>query len=484
MARSAFTPPPAPDPISRFSRPRWLELTLLFLLLITSTALTYMWFWRLPYWLLFSIASALLLMFPRGLAALRVVAYASRWRIMLPWLAFLGVVVVRDGLAGSLGGSLTDRVLLNGAGLLLFCVCASLSFLCDWRHVLLVLGAVGFIFGLIAIGQFFGSYTFWTLPDALSAYSSRDMALERTLHGAVSAEDIMAGFDRVGRVRALDIYVHKFSAYQGIIAGMMITVAITLWWAERRHRNAALVVAGSALVATLGVLLTFSRAPIFGIICAIMLVFWLVRRQRNLLPLLGLALFVGVLAAAAAALRFGQADQFGRIFEVSTSGSADAGRYETWLYSLRLFLMNPLIGVGSGGMADAELVTHSVPLRILGDFGLAGFTCYFAVWLGLVHLALATLRTRNFETSLVGLVVVSGLVVAVIDNLTHSSGLLQRDTSQAAIFGVGYGLCLRALRAAAHNPTPNPAPKGMVRYPPGSGVGALGSRFTPRERGA
>lgn len=462
MPNSTYRALPSTASLGRTYQGSWLDLTLLCLLILASTGFTYMWLWRFPYWLWLCFATGGLLLVPRFLLAAHAVVLACRWRIILPWAAFLSVVILRDWFAGALEGSLTDRVLLNAVALLLFGVCAILAYQCDWRRVLVMIGAIGFVYGIVAIGQFLGTYVLWTLPDMLSTYSSRDMALERNVHAAISAEDFMAGFERVGRVRAFDIYVHKFSAYQGIISAMMISMAITLWWSERRHYLMMGVVAIGAIVSTIGVLLTFSRAPILGLLGVLVVVFWFAGKRRNLSPLVGFFIFAAALVATAISLRLDQAEQFGRIFEMSSTGGADAGRLETWLYSLRQFVSNPLIGVGSGGMDNAELVTHSVPLRILGDFGLIGFFCYAAVWFGLFRLAWMTFRKRSVDSSLVGLVMIAGLIVAALDNLTHSSGLLQRDTSQAALFGVGYGLCLRALRSVPNIQGSGPLSAGLA----------------------
>ncbi len=407
-----------------------------------------MWFWKAPYWLLATILSCALFLLPKGMRAIEAIISEGGVRTIMPWMAFLAIILLRDGLDSGISSSLTDRVALNAACLMLFIVSAALAYCCDWRHVLILLGIVGLLFGLVAIGQFLGSFEMWMLPDTLSSYSSRNMALENRVFTSEYANLSQEGFERVGRVRGLDLFVHKFSAYQGIIAGMMITMSVLVWQAARRHWGAMAFAAASAIVATLGVTLTFSRAPLFGIVFSLSLVIILTRSLQNRLPLIGMAVFGVVLLLGVLGLELWQADQFGRIFELDMRSGADAGRLVTWLYSLQLFLDNPLIGAGSTAMASAELVTHSVPLRVLGDFGLLGIAPYLLVWWSLFRVALQAMRMSHPDSFVIGLVVLSGLLVAVFDNLTHSSGLLQRDTSQSAILGIGFGLCLGSMRAA------------------------------------
>jgi len=417
-------------------------------MVLCSTGLSYMWFGRFPLWLWAAGAAGVLLLFPRGMASFHSFLRQAGSRIILPWCVFIVFIFVRDLLDGGLNASLADRAALTGATLVLFCVCACLAHRCDWRHVLIVLGVIGFLFGLVALGQFSGSYALWTLPDAIAAYSSKDAALEANLSAAVTAEDILAGFSRVGRARGIDLYVHKFAAYQGIIVGITVAATIIAWQTARRHWITMMLVTVCALVATLGMVVTFSRAPLLGVLVAAGYVLFFARKQQSLVPLISMALFAVALGVVFAGLRLSQADQFQRIFEFDTQGSADAGRIITWLYSLQLFLQSPLIGAGSSGMNAAELVTHNVPLRILGDFGLLGFIPYAFVWWALLNLGWRVSQVRSPGVATIGVIVMSGLLIAMIDNMTHSSGLLQRDTSQAAVLGVCYGLCLTALQNA------------------------------------
>ncbi len=432
---------------THFARPQWLDLSMIFVLLLFATGLSYMWFWVVPYWLFFAMGAFVVLALPPRLAAINAILLRARWSIILPWIGFIAVIAARDATTGALTSSFTDRVGLNLATLTLFLACAVLSFRCDWRHVLMVIGILGSFFGLIALGQFSGSDALWRLPDTLSAYSSRDVSFESSIAASISADDIAAGFSRVGRARGLDVFVHKFSAYQGILAGLLVGVTLLSWQVSQRHRSMIWWFTLCALVTTLGMALTFSRAPIFGLACAQVAVLWVARRQSNTAVLIMLSLFSGALVIGALAIGLIEADQFARLFEVGTNTANDATRMDTWVYSLQLFLGNPLVGAGTNMATGAtDLSTHSVPLRILGDFGLLGFTFYAWVWGALAREAWRASKTRNAEGPIIGAVVISALIVAAIDNLTHSSGLLQRDISQPALMGLCYGLAASAQR--------------------------------------
>lgn len=424
------------------SNVRWFDLSLLFVLILLSTSLSYMWLGGLPYWLWAVMFALFLIIMPSRARATREIFVSSRWKIILPWVMYVLVIVVIDASTGALVSSFTDRVVLNIAALLLFVVSAVLGLRCHWWHVLYIVGFIGFLFGIVAIAQFAGIETIWELPNVLSSISS------------VNVNDVLSekisDFEAVGRARGLDIFVHKFAAYQGMIAGMVVTLILTSWQLLKRDRKASwsstVQIILFALISTIGVLLTFSRSPILGIVLVILATVWYSRGKAKFFPIVIFVIMAILLVVFAMAFDITQTNQFGRLINSSDSYQSDSLRIASIIYSIELFLNNPLFGGGSGSMSGLDISTHSVPLRILGDFGLIGFFFYALVWWALLKNAYLAIRQPDVESKLIGKVVMAALVVAIVDNLTHSSGLLQRDSAQPALLGLCYGLTVGALR--------------------------------------
>lgn len=409
-----------------------------------------MWMEGLPYWL-WAVIFALFLMSMRTRARVtKEIIVSSRWSIILPWVMYLVVIVVVDASTGALVFSFTDRVLLNIAALLLFVVSAVFGLKCHWRHVLHMVGFLGFLFGVLALAQFAGIETAWRLPEMLSLFSSVNVidGLQNT--GAITEEDLLLGFEKNNRVRGLDMFVHKFAAYQGIIAAMTIVYTLSFWQLMKQrkqfHWGAIILILLFALVGFLGLLLTFSRAPTLGIVLAIFVTIWYTSLKKKLVTLVVIVLFSGALVAMFIMLEMSQETQLSRLITPGDTATSDALRMASILHSIDLFLNNPIFGVGSNSMFGLDMSTHSVPLRVLSDFGLFGFFFYALVWRALLKNAYLAIRQSDVEIKLIGIVVMAALVVAIMDNLTHSSGLLQRDTAQPALLGLCYGLTVGALR--------------------------------------
>lgn len=431
-------------------RIRWFDLSFLFVLLLFATSLNYMWVEGVPYWLLAVLFSGLILLMPSRAKATREILVSARWAIILPWILYVVVIATRDATTGALASSFTDRVILNLSTLLLFIVSAVFGLKCHWRQIVQLVSALGFLYGVVALGQFAGSEFMWRLPDLLSSFSSRNVTETLFNSGVLTEEDWLLGFAKVGRSRGLDIFVHKFAAYQGIIAGIAVAFALLSWQLKKNRQNVSLLSIAPillfALVSTLGVLVTFSRAPLLGITLAVLLTLWYSQGRLKLVTVVLVILFSLSLTIVALTVELMEAAQFGRLFDIGSTLQSDSSRLESWSYSFNLFLSNPLFGAGTTSMSSLGISTHNVPLRILGDFGLIGFSFYILVWWAIIKNALKAVRMKIAESKMIGIVVLAAIVVAIVDNFTHSSGLLQRDISQAALLGLCYGLSISAQR--------------------------------------
>lgn len=414
---------------------------ILFLVILFSVALSYFWIGPLPAWTGITIFGLIYLCaFKKTFHVLMDTIRKIRWVIIAPWIILLAYIAVRDVVAGTISSSLTDRIGVNlfslGAVLFVITACRLLSI----RISMLIFSTIFFVQGLVGIAQFSGSYSAWTLPDKISAYSSKDVALYDTMIKGKDARSVSQGFEGVGRIRGLHVYVHMFSASQGV--GGFFALAFGLLFLSRKQLGfTRYLFAAFGFISALSIVLTFTRSVTLGLLIGTLIIFlYFLRKGRfaSLIILTGLTL-IGALALVSTGLL--DASQFSRFYNTGLHNDNDYQRFLSMTSTFTAFLKNPLLGAGTGGI-DLGLPVHCVPLRMLGDFGILGFSFYAWVWIGIFLLLVKGLRCRLGTVHLIALAAFGALFVAMIDNLTHSSGLLQRGNGQAVIFAFAIGLIM------------------------------------------
>jgi hypothetical protein len=413
----------------------------LFLVVFFSVTLSYFWIGPLPAWAGFSTLGLIYLYSNKK--SLRVLKDTTRkliWYIIIPWIIFLFYIALRDTIAGTIGISLTNRIGVNVFSLAAMIFVITACRLLSIKISMLIFSFILFIQGLVGIAQFTGSYTAWTLPDKISAYSSKDVALYDTIVRGKDARMVSQGFEGVGRVRGLHVYVHMFSGYQGV--GGFFVLAFGLLFLSRKQLGfTRYLYAFFGFISALAIVLTFTRSVTLGLIIGTLIIFlYYLRKGRfgSIILLCGLA-GIGTLALLSTGLL--DASQFTRFGDTGLHNASDYERYMSIVLTLSAFLSNPILGAGTGGI-DLGLPVHCVPIRMLGDFGIMGFTFYAWVWLGIFLLLIKGLRCRLGTVHLIALAAFGALFVAMIDNLTHSSGILQRGNGQAVIFAFAIGLIM------------------------------------------
>jgi len=198
----------------------------------------------------------------------------------------------------------------------------------------------------------------------------------------------------------------------------------------------------ATLLSIIGLLATFSRAPIFALGFVFFVVGVLSKNLRILILISGVALTVILIFPKDIFRELVADDMSRRLAVMDIDNLNDKARFHSWLESLNAFQENPIFGGSSLASNQFELVTHNVPIRILGDFGLLGLLLYTSIWILIVRCALTISKTRETSSRCVGYTSLAACFTALADATFHSSGLLQRDVSQAAIIGACVGMCL------------------------------------------
>lgn len=238
------------------------------------------------------------------------------------------------------------------------------------RHSLLFLGAA-ILFGMARLGAPSDRHV-GLLAFGLALTST--VALSQAFGGlavARSAVDALpSGWQEAAVTRLASGRVFGTSALPGHYAALLmlsVPVLAERAWRSRRWSRVGLAV-------TLGVLATaivLTRSLAAVIVGSVMLLPFLVRNLRSRFVLAG----VGVLVVVAAAVVASRSD-IGRLEPLRL-------RWLNWRSAAWVFVQNPWLGVGVGGVGQAALpgptgalnitpYTHNTPLQLLAEFGVAG----------------------------------------------------------------------------------------------------------------
>jgi O-antigen ligase len=406
---------------------------ILLILLTTSTAFTRLLIAGQPIWLL---ASVMILFASIAFGAVRQSSFifgAEILKIAIPWIGYSMWIAIRDEEWTGQDYLLHEgqiRSILNIATLLLFLSTLLISRSLSEDRVFTILALIACIYGCVAVLQTQGVEMFINMPNLFVTNPSEIIDYNYDVQKANSF-----------RARGFDQYVHKFSAYQGILVAVMMTFTILKTQQRSFSNTQTAFFYLTTTIALFGVVVTFSRAPIYGIIT---IVLWItLYAVRSAYTVIGLLMTIGLTSIIMLVGEFymNRETAFARLLVIDRVNSNDEARFNTWIQSFEAFLEHPIIGCGSLSNSNNDLVTHNVPLRILGDFGTIGFIMYSMVWLMIIKIARANILSVSNQKKCVGFILASASIAAFADSLFHSSGLLQRDTAQAAILGVCVGLC-------------------------------------------
>jgi len=272
----------------------------------------------------------------------------------------------------------------------------------------------------------------------ISLLTATFMAIYR-LSGKVGVEKLCATFFWIGVAHALYVLVQYVAVggtmrVFGFSQSTFGTIAMTafpigLAYAFDEHRRTVAYQAGS-LILLAGILATQSRFPLLICMAMAAVVVWMAARRhrlpflerlhrsgdrRRVLHVVG---GVGTMALAAAAvvlvfqptLLAGVWERFGRLWSLSPSGTLSL-RVTLWLFAIRAFMENPLLGIGPGcfryiqdalpylrleGLAYwvRGLSAHNLFLHYLAETGLIGASALAALTINQYRMGRQLWRNR------------------------------------------------------------------------------------------
>jgi hypothetical protein len=132
-----------------------------------------------------------------------------------------------------------------------------------------------------------------------------------------------------------------------------------------------------------GAVLTFSRSALFSLACGALVLAALTKGPRRLFFVLPAVGAVGWIVTSESGFATSMVERVVSTLEVGTAANRSMMiRFEGWASAWRVFLDNPVLGVGYACYAtfnrDGWITPESYPFEILADLGLIGF----AVWSG------------------------------------------------------------------------------------------------------
>ena len=263
---------------------------------------------------------------------------------------------------------------------------------------------------------------------------------------------------------------------------VLLPLAIFRFWGER-SRFLRLAAAGLTGLILVGILLSFSRMGFLTIVLLLLIMTFM----RYLKPsqVFSIALVFAVLVLVAVpdyVVRMESLGRIGGLFSKTTEAPDEAvlGRVAQNLAALRVFLQNPILGVGPGNFAkfystqfvnalslihqNEDYRAHSLYLEIAAETGLMGFTAFMAIVWVLMH-QLWQLRVRwsqrypdlaNLATAFL-LALIAYLATGVFLHLSYSRYFwLLMALSGAAIRTIGLEAWQRAHSVKPLRPAPTP----------------------------
>lgn len=150
-----------------------------------------------------------------------------------------------------------------------------------------------------------------------------------------------------------------------------------------------------AIIMVSGIVVTFSRGGLLGLICATCVLTWkLMRRNRGLVLAVTIILGIAFIAFAPG----GVVSRFSSVFDQDQASSVGA-RKDDLKRSLLVTLRHPFLGVGIGNFAlrsNRALATHNAYTQVSAEIGLAGMVLYIMF----IVTPLRRLRAMERETIL------------------------------------------------------------------------------------
>lgn len=358
----------------------------------------------------------------------------------LSWLALVIVTLVLDLVAYENRNVLAGSI-LNLFALMIFIGVFVAALRSDGRSIIQTIVIITLIQSIFAILQFLGSTWAWDFGSTLIEWvpgQSQD-AGQQIYSANVAFED-------VGRVRGTHLFVHIFNAVQSALVGVCVFMALNPDERELPSGRLRHSVRIAAIIGATALLLSFSRSGMLSLAGALLVTLLI---QRSLNKIVTLAI-VGLGAAALLyVLDFSNAAQFGRLTVAETDDTNVQTRLEHMKFAWDNFISSPLAGTSViPNSVTLELPIHSVPFRILNDYGLLGFLPYAITFALIVMMSLNHVRSMQPQRIFWGGASLCLAFIMLAESGTHSSGFMRRDIVHGILFGLLIGQASRAAMLA------------------------------------
>lgn len=356
--------------------------------------------------------------------------------VIAPWMALLAVIAVSDFTHDTLALSFSPIVAYGAISLAAFLTAATLGNVVAPAKVWLMLATVGIVQGGIGVAQYLD------LPGAWEASTMfADWARISAENAHLAWSDAAA---RIGRARGTQLYVHKFTSNLTPLACALVALAIEPPATLGISKRLSTLLRTAAVLAGLGVVVTFSRSGTLGLAVTFVILVWEGSRSRYSRAL-GLLLGAGLTAWIASELGVFGSVGFSRVLGMSSEQVSISSRTEVWGLAFEAFKNSPLLGAGTYlDTSAAGIGIHSVVLRMLASYGVFAGALYLLAFYRTSRLFARKKRAPETWARPVALAALCALAGAFVDASVHTSGFLFRDIAQAVLIGVLAGQLLRA----------------------------------------
>lgn len=400
------------------------------LLIILATSFDYIWLGALPAWLVVSLIG---LSFGLIFSSSQRKAFSEslkviRLPVLLPIIIFMMIALAIDFARGNLEESFSKRFLLNASVIVAMVSAATWGLMIKRSYIVNLFAIIVLAQGLVCVAQYLGSLEAWDLANKVAA-----------VMGKIDPDEAPSvTFAQVHRVKGTNLFIHKFTPMQGMLVTFLTVVAVMNFQYKNPLRLKNLFIFIAIIIGLIGMALTFSRSVFLGFSISVMLV---VFSMRNIKALAAIVMLTLGLFIAESYVNIESGKQFSRLTDTSMSRATNSSRLVHFKYAMSVFEDSPLVGAAPS--KNNHVLVHSLPLRILVEYGIVGLMPYLLVLFGLYR----KFKNGSGKDNVVELRVLSkastyALLIAIIDGWTHSSGFLIRDITQGVLFGVFIGCVL------------------------------------------
>ncbi len=396
----------------------------LYLLVILSSCLYYIFLGPFPLWLLFSLLGLAYIIIIKKAAWVTLV-YNDNKVIIIGWLLFSVYSFFRDYLGSS--GAFDAGIMLNIFTLVLFLFGLLISFRNSLKSFIFIFAIAILIQSIVAIFQAMGNKFAWSIPDILN-FASKGVETKYTIEGKEEFG---------GRVRGLSTFIHIFSpliASASIFFFILVRERIILF--TKKEKIFYNIIAGVSLLA---MVLTFSRSVIIsgGGIIFISLFF---SKATGWAKFRNIVLLIFTLVVVVVVVTNEKIEAYNRITDFGSQYNSDQRRFGSYYYAGQLISQNLFFGVSSFGTEDFEVAIHSVPLKTMAAYGVVGFLFYLVTIVSFIgKIVKGITQNRNSALKKYSLIVGCWLFVCLVDSTFHTSGILSKNIYEMGIAGALLG---------------------------------------------